>query len=107
MSNFIREYYGKNVYGNFTYSNLDCVFSIVIVFRRDSPPTRSRRSTGSGGESSSMLTSVEENAVQAFSKENNCLPHCVALCWRFSLDDNNNNYDVTDNIIQYNSKIIN
>jgi hypothetical protein len=36
------------------------------VFRRDSPPTRSRRSTGSGGESSSMLTSVERNAVQAF-----------------------------------------
>jgi hypothetical protein len=34
------------------------------VFRRDSPPTRSRRSTGSGGESSSMLTSVEGNAVQ-------------------------------------------
>jgi hypothetical protein len=27
----------------------------------------SRRSTGSGGESSSMLTSVEGNAVQAFS----------------------------------------
>jgi hypothetical protein len=37
------------------------------VFRRDSPPTRSRRSTGSGGESSSMLTSVEGKAVQAFS----------------------------------------
>jgi hypothetical protein len=33
------------------------------VFRRDSPPTRSR-STGSGGESFSMLTSVEGNAVQ-------------------------------------------
>jgi hypothetical protein len=33
------------------------------VFRRDSPPTRSR-SMGSGGESSSMLTSVQENAVQ-------------------------------------------
>jgi hypothetical protein len=32
------------------------------VFRRDSPPTRSR-----SGESSSMLTSVEGNAVQAFS----------------------------------------
>jgi hypothetical protein len=28
------------------------------VFRRDSPPMRCRRSTGSGGESSSMLTSV-------------------------------------------------
>jgi hypothetical protein len=37
------------------------------VFRRDSPPTRSRRNTGSGGERSSMLTSVEGNAVQAFS----------------------------------------
>jgi hypothetical protein len=37
------------------------------VFIRDSPPTRSRRSTGSGGESFSMLTSVEGNAVQAFS----------------------------------------
>jgi hypothetical protein len=34
------------------------------VFRRDSPPTRSRRSTGNGGESSSMLISVEENSVQ-------------------------------------------
>jgi hypothetical protein len=33
------------------------------VFRRDSLPTRSRRITGSGGESSSML-SVEGNAVQ-------------------------------------------
>jgi hypothetical protein len=30
----------------------------------DSPPTRSRISIGSGGESSSMLTSVEGNAVQ-------------------------------------------
>jgi hypothetical protein len=34
-----------------------------------------------------MLTSVEGNAVQAFSKGNNFLPHCVTLCWRFSLDD--------------------
>jgi hypothetical protein len=41
--------------------------SIARVFRRDSPPTQSRRSTGSGGESSSMLTSVEGNAIQAFS----------------------------------------
>jgi hypothetical protein len=40
---------------------------IARVFRRDSPPMRSRRSEGSGGESSSMLTSVEGNAVQAFS----------------------------------------
>jgi hypothetical protein len=38
--------------------------SIARVFRRDSPPTRSRGSTGSGGESSNMLTSVEGNAVQ-------------------------------------------
>jgi hypothetical protein len=37
---------------------------IARVFRRDSPPTRSRRSEASGGESSSMLTSVEGNAVQ-------------------------------------------
>jgi hypothetical protein len=43
------------------------VSCIARVLRRDSPPTRSRRSTGSGGESSSMLTSVEGNAVQAFS----------------------------------------
>jgi hypothetical protein len=42
--------------------------SIARVFRRDSHPTRSRRSEGSGGgESSSMLTNVEGNAVQAFS----------------------------------------
>jgi hypothetical protein len=33
------------------------------VLRADSPPTRSRRSIGSIGESSSMLTSVERNAV--------------------------------------------
>jgi hypothetical protein len=32
--------------------------------RGSGPLTRSRRSTGSGGESSSMLTSVEGNAVQ-------------------------------------------
>jgi hypothetical protein len=34
------------------------------VFRRHSPPTRSRRSTGRGRESSNMLTSVEGNATQ-------------------------------------------
>jgi hypothetical protein len=34
------------------------------VFRSDSPPARSRRSIGSGGESSSMLTSVEGSALQ-------------------------------------------
>jgi hypothetical protein len=34
------------------------------VFRRDSPATWSRRSAGSGGESSSMLTRAEGNAVQ-------------------------------------------
>jgi hypothetical protein len=34
-----------------------------------------------------MLTSVERNAVQAFSKGNHFLPHCVASCWRFSLDN--------------------
>jgi hypothetical protein len=48
-------------------SNRVVVFLCLIiarVFRRDSPPTRSRRSTGSGEESSSMLTSVEGNAVQ-------------------------------------------
>jgi hypothetical protein len=39
----------------------------IIVFSPDSPATRSRRNIGSGGESSSMLRSVEEgNAVQAF-----------------------------------------
>jgi hypothetical protein len=37
---------------------------IARVLRADSPPTRGRRSIGSGGESSSMLTSVEGNAVQ-------------------------------------------
>jgi hypothetical protein len=34
-----------------------------------------------------MLTSVEGNSVQAFSKGNNLLPHFVAVCWRFSVDD--------------------
>jgi hypothetical protein len=38
--------------------------SIARALRADSPPTRGRRSIGSGGESSSMLTSVEGNAVQ-------------------------------------------
>jgi hypothetical protein len=33
------------------------------VFRRDSPPTRSRRNTGSGGKSSSMLTKVERRLL--------------------------------------------
>jgi hypothetical protein len=33
------------------------------VFRRDSPPMRSRRSTGNGRESSSMLTSVERRLL--------------------------------------------
>jgi hypothetical protein len=51
--------------------------STALVFRPDSPPTRSRRSIDSGGDSSSMLTSMEGNALQAFSKENNFLPHCV------------------------------
>jgi hypothetical protein len=34
-----------------------------------------------------MLTSLERNAVQAFSKGNHFLPHCVALCWRSSVDN--------------------
>jgi hypothetical protein len=34
------------------------------VFRSDGPPMRSRRSIGSGGESFSVLISVEGNAVQ-------------------------------------------
>jgi hypothetical protein len=51
---------------------LTCI--TIIVFSPDSPATWSR-SIGSGGESSSMLRSVEGNAVQAFSKGNNFLPH--------------------------------
>jgi hypothetical protein len=43
----------------------------IIVFSLDSPATRSRGSIGSGGESSSMLTSVEGNAVQAFCTRKN------------------------------------
>jgi hypothetical protein len=43
----------------------------IIVFSPDSPATRSRRSIGSGGESSSMLTRVEGNAVQAFCTRKN------------------------------------
>jgi hypothetical protein len=38
--------------------------SIARVFRRDSPPTQTRRSTGGGGESSSRLIRVEGDAVQ-------------------------------------------
>jgi hypothetical protein len=33
------------------------------VYRRDSPPMRSKRSAGSGGESSSMLRSVERRLL--------------------------------------------
>jgi hypothetical protein len=47
----------------FVGANLNDV-CITQVFRRDSPPTRSRRSTGSGGERSSMLTRMEGNTVQ-------------------------------------------
>jgi hypothetical protein len=47
-------------------ASLPLQIGIARVFRRDSPPTRSRRSEGSGGESPSMLTSVEGNEVQAF-----------------------------------------
>jgi hypothetical protein len=43
----------------------------IIVFSPDSPATRSRRSIVNGGESSSMLTSVEGNAVQAFCTRKN------------------------------------
>jgi hypothetical protein len=46
---------------------LSAKLGIARVLRADSPPTRGRRSIGSGGASSSMLTSVEGNAVQAFS----------------------------------------
>jgi hypothetical protein len=42
-------------------------YIIARVFRRDSPPTWSRRSEGSGRESSTMLISVEGNAVQVLS----------------------------------------
>jgi hypothetical protein len=51
------------------YNTSHVLASIVRVFRCDSPPMRSRRSTGSGGDSFSMLTSVEGNAVQAFWNE--------------------------------------
>jgi hypothetical protein len=43
----------------------------ITVFSPDSPATRSRGSIGNGGESSSMLTSVEGNAVQAFCTRKN------------------------------------
>jgi hypothetical protein len=43
----------------------------IIVFSPDSPATWSKRSIGSGGESSSMLTSVEGNTVQAFCTRKN------------------------------------
>jgi hypothetical protein len=43
----------------------------IIVVSPDSPVTRSKGSIGSGGESSSMLTSVRGNAVQAFCTRNN------------------------------------
>jgi hypothetical protein len=49
----------------------DLLHLTIIVFSPDSPATRSRRSIGSGRESSSMLTSVEGNAVQAFCTRKN------------------------------------
>jgi hypothetical protein len=48
---------------NCTYG-LFSAWSIARVFRRDSPPTRNRRNERGGGESCSMLTSEEGNAVQ-------------------------------------------
>jgi hypothetical protein len=62
----INLFHGNNLY-IVSGDKGEIVVSIARVFRRDSPPTRCRRSEGSGGESSSMLTSVEGNAVQAFS----------------------------------------
>jgi hypothetical protein len=41
----------------FTFLRAD--LGTARVFRRDSPPTLSRRNTGSGGERSSMLTRME------------------------------------------------
>jgi hypothetical protein len=43
----------------------------IRVFSPDSRATRSRGNIGSGGESSSMLTSEEGNAVQAFCTRKN------------------------------------
>jgi hypothetical protein len=52
----------ERIYVNFNL--YDITYPIIARVRRaDSPPTRGRRSIGSGGESSSMLTSVEGNAV--------------------------------------------
>jgi hypothetical protein len=53
------------------YTQLGTTGNTIIVFSPDSPATRSRGSIGSGGESSSMLTSVEGNAVQAFCTRKN------------------------------------
>jgi hypothetical protein len=52
--------------------------AIALVLRADSPPTRSMRSIGSGGEGYSTPRSLAGNVVHAFSKGNNFLPHCVA-----------------------------
>jgi hypothetical protein len=64
MSPTPQRYVGEQSYAS-AITNLDS-YRIARAFRRDSPPTRSRRSEGIGGESSSMLTSVEGSAVQAF-----------------------------------------
>jgi hypothetical protein len=61
-------------------------FTTALALRADSPPTRSRRSICSGGESSSTPTSVAGNAVHAFSKGNNFLRRLLSL--HQSLSDN-------------------
>jgi hypothetical protein len=47
------------------WRNCHAHLKLEYLFRRDGSPTRSRRSMGSGGETSNMLTTVEGNAVQA------------------------------------------
>jgi hypothetical protein len=63
-------------------------WNTIIVFSPDSPATRSRRNIGSGGESSSMLTSVVGNAVQAFCTRKNASKWNWDICshWKQTND---------------------
>jgi hypothetical protein len=53
------------------FRDTELLKATIIVFSPDSSATRSRGRIGSGGESSSILRSVEGNAVQAFCTRKN------------------------------------
>jgi hypothetical protein len=77
MNNELERIWKEMVVAKWSYYTGIClegqrkITNTIIVFSPDSPAMQSRGSTGSGRESSSMLTSVEGNAVQAFCTRKN------------------------------------